>query len=238
MITQNLISLFTGLGHLNSYRLDHHYLNCINHLCSCSFEVESLSHFFLSCHYFTNIHSTLLDEVAKIDSNILFLSTNEIVEALIYGNSNYDLNQNSEILNATINFVLKSERFSGPLFYKFCILCNWFNRKKKLSSPSAIFLWKMHSEQFFLSTIIYFSFEKIIHEQPYTSKKLPKKPYITNFIFSIYQMLTEKVYIYYQHVKKIYFSLVCKFILLFIVRWLSPKSCLTNYILWTSCLKK
>ena len=185
MITQNLISLFTGLGHLNSYRLDHHYLNCINHLCSCSFEVESLSHFFLSCHYFTNIHSTLLDEVAKIDSNILFLSTNEIVEALIYGNSNYDLNQNSEILNATINFVLKSERFSGPLFYMFCILCNWFNREKKVEQSISNFFKKNAFKTIFSFTHYIFLFWKnhssaTIYKQKITKKAIYQQLYLFN----------------------------------------------------------
>ena len=70
---------------------------------------------FEHCHYFTNFYSTLFDEIAKIDSNILLLPKNEIVEVLLYGNSKYDLNQNSDIVNATINFLLKSQRFSGPL---------------------------------------------------------------------------------------------------------------------------
>ena len=53
-------------------------------LCSCSLEVE-LPHFFLCCYYFTNIHSTLLDEIVYNDSNILSLPTNLIVEVLLYG---------------------------------------------------------------------------------------------------------------------------------------------------------
>ena len=63
--------------------------------------------FFLHSYYFTNICSTLLDEIAKNDSNLLSLPKNKIVEVLLYGSSNYDLNQNSDILNATINFILK-----------------------------------------------------------------------------------------------------------------------------------
>ena len=40
-----------------------------------------------------------------------------------------------------------------------------------------------------------------------------------------------------KKVEIIYFSLVCNFTLLFIARWFSPKSCLGNYILRTSCLQ-
>ena len=47
------------------------------------------------------------DEIPKIDSNILSLPTNEIVKVFLYVNWIYALNQNSDILNANINFVLK-----------------------------------------------------------------------------------------------------------------------------------
>ena len=77
-------------------------------------DAELLSYFFLCCLYFTKLCSTFLDIIAKIHSNILSLPTNEIVK-VFYGNSKYDLNQNSDILNATLNFVLKSWTFSGPL---------------------------------------------------------------------------------------------------------------------------
>ena len=102
-------------SHLNSHRFDHNFSNCINPLGSCSLEVELLLHFFLCCHYFINVCSTLLDEIGKTYSDTLSLPRNEIVEVILYGNLKYDLNQNSGILNATINFVFKSERFFGRL---------------------------------------------------------------------------------------------------------------------------
>ena len=76
------------LGHsqLNSHRFYHNFSNCINPLCLCSLKFEWSSYFFLRCHYFTNIRSTLLDKIAKIDSNILSLPANETVEVLLYGN--------------------------------------------------------------------------------------------------------------------------------------------------------
>ena len=112
---QFLTKLRLGLSHLNSHRLDHNFSNCINPLGSCSLKVELLLQFFLCCHYFTNVYSTLLDETVKTDSNTLSFPRNEIVEVILYGNLKYDLNQNSDILNAAINFVFKSERFYGWL---------------------------------------------------------------------------------------------------------------------------
>ena len=79
------------------------------------FGVELLLHFFLCCHYFTNLCSTILDEIGKTYSNTLSLPRNEIVEVILYGNLKYDLNQNSDILNAAVNFVFKSELFFGRL---------------------------------------------------------------------------------------------------------------------------
>ena len=60
------------------------------------FEIESLCHFFLLCHFFTNIHCTFLEELAKIDLNTLNLCENSIVEVLLYGSSAYDMNQKSD----------------------------------------------------------------------------------------------------------------------------------------------
>ena len=39
-----------GLSHLNEHRFNHNFDSCINPLCSCSLEVESTKHFFLSLH--------------------------------------------------------------------------------------------------------------------------------------------------------------------------------------------
>ena len=46
------------------------------------------------------------------------------MELLRYGSSKYDVDQNSDILNnnTTITFILKSERFSGPLLYNIPVL--------------------------------------------------------------------------------------------------------------------
>ena len=115
----NGLKLFTrlrvGLSHLNEHKFNHNFQDCINPLCSCSLEVESLSHFFLHCHYFTDIRKTLFHELQLIDGNILNLSDNEKVELLLYGNCKFKFQQNYSILKSSIKFIVNSERFSGPL---------------------------------------------------------------------------------------------------------------------------
>ena len=44
-----------GRSQLNEHKFKHDFQDCVNPLCSCSLDLESLSHFFLHCHHFTNI---------------------------------------------------------------------------------------------------------------------------------------------------------------------------------------
>ena len=105
-----------GLSHLNEHKFKHNFQDCVNPLCSCSLEIESLSHLFLHCHNFTKIHATLLDDLQSVDRSIISFPDNELVDLLLYGTPNFNLNQNSKILSSSISFTIKSERFSGSLF--------------------------------------------------------------------------------------------------------------------------
>ena len=65
-----LTKLRLGLSHLNQHKFNHNFQDCLNPLCSCSLEVNSVSHFFLHCHYCSNIRSTFLNELQSIDINL------------------------------------------------------------------------------------------------------------------------------------------------------------------------
>ena len=54
-----LTRLQLGLSHLNEHKFKHNFKDCVNPLFSCSLEIESPSHFFLHCHYFTNTFNPL-----------------------------------------------------------------------------------------------------------------------------------------------------------------------------------
>ena len=110
-----LTRLRLGLSHLNEHKFNHNFKDCVNPLCSCSLEVESVPHFFLHCHYFTDIRKTLFHELQAVDKNILNQSDNEIVELLLYGSGKFKLQQNCSILRSSIKFIIKSERFSGSI---------------------------------------------------------------------------------------------------------------------------
>ena len=61
-----LTGLTLGLSHLNKHRFRHNFQDCLNTLCSCSLEVESITHFFLLCHQFNQFRQTLLDSVTLL----------------------------------------------------------------------------------------------------------------------------------------------------------------------------
>ena len=107
-----LTRLRLGLSHLNEHRFNQNFQNCINPLCTCSLEVESTSHFFLHCLHYNDIRETLLNELKSVDENILKLSENKLINLLLYGDSKFDSNKNTRLLNATIKYVIDLGRFT------------------------------------------------------------------------------------------------------------------------------
>ena len=110
-----LTRLRLGLSHLNQHKFNHNFQDCLNPLCSCSLEVESVFHFFLHCHYYPNIRSTLLNKLQSIDINLLNQEDNIVVDVLLYGSTKFNNNQNFRLLISSLHYILKSERFSGSL---------------------------------------------------------------------------------------------------------------------------
>ena len=99
------------LTHLNKRKFKHNFQDCINPLCSCSLEPESNFHFFLRCHNYFTLHAGLINDLNIIDENILKIPS--FVQFLLSGDPKYNLIHNCQILNASINFMLKSKRFKG-----------------------------------------------------------------------------------------------------------------------------
>ena len=111
-----LTRLRLGLSHLNEYRFNHNFQNRINPLCTYSLEVESAAHLFSHCHHSHNIRAKLLNSLEVIDTNLLKLSEEQLTKVLLYGFSQLDQNQNRNVLNPSINYILESKRFESSLF--------------------------------------------------------------------------------------------------------------------------
>ena len=111
-----LARLRLGLSHPNEHKFNHNFKNCANPLCTCSLEMESVWHFFLHCNHYSNIWSTLLNELKFLDGDILKLSDTSLTNLILDGGSQFNIKQNTYILNAVIKYILESNKFNGSLF--------------------------------------------------------------------------------------------------------------------------
>ena len=106
-----LTHLCLELSHLNEHKFKHNFQNCINPLCTCSLEPKSNSYFFLCCKRIVE----LMNDLKIIHENILRPSENSLVQLLLLKYPKYNLIDNCQILNGSINFILKSERFKDSI---------------------------------------------------------------------------------------------------------------------------
>ena len=83
--------LCLGLSNLREHKFNHNFQNCINPLCICSMDNESLSHFFLHCHLFDDKRMTLLSTLNKTDCKIIETNESSLIETPLFGNSLFDL---------------------------------------------------------------------------------------------------------------------------------------------------
>ena len=111
-----LTRLRVGLSHLNTHRFCHNFQDCLNPLCSCSLEIEDTTHYLLHCRHFSTQRANLMNNVKSVFQNFEFLSENNKKDLLLFGDSLFDKNKNKVILEATLTFIKKSERFTGSLF--------------------------------------------------------------------------------------------------------------------------
>ena len=111
-----LTRLRIGFSHLKEHKFKHNFQDSIDPLCSCGNEIESTVHFFLHCPNFTTQRQTLLNKLKSINASIMTENENSVVRTLLFGRPDLRYSTNKEIINATISFILTTERFNCPLF--------------------------------------------------------------------------------------------------------------------------
>ena len=67
---------------------------------------------------------TLMNNIKSIHQDIIHACDSDFVNILLFGSSKYQYHINSKILSFSIDFILKTERFSGQLFWKLEIVNN------------------------------------------------------------------------------------------------------------------
>ena len=88
---------------MNEHRFNHNFEDSINPLCLFSLEVESTAHFFLHCH-----NSVLNSIICDINN----FSGSSLTKLILYGNPKFSFQQNSDFINASIEYISYSERYS------------------------------------------------------------------------------------------------------------------------------
>ena len=111
-----LTRLRLGPSHLPEHKFKHSFQDLLNPLCKCGFDVESTSHFLLHCPIYNNERSSVLSTIRNIDCKLLENTDSSLTQTLLYGNPSLDINTNSLILNAAIDFILSTKIFEEALF--------------------------------------------------------------------------------------------------------------------------
>ena len=109
---RNLFQLRVGLSKLRHHKRRHNFLDTPSDQCLCKTGVEDCGHFFLLCPFY-NSHRTILQ--TKVNG-ILFKSGINLVltsEIYLYGHKSLSVNYNHDLLLATLEFIVKSNRFAN-----------------------------------------------------------------------------------------------------------------------------
>ena len=111
-----LTRLRIGFSHLKEHKFRHNFQDSVDPLCSCGNSIELTVHFFLHCPNFTSQRQTLLNKRKSINASIMAENENSVVRKLLFGRPEFNYSTKKEIINATISFILTTERFNCPLF--------------------------------------------------------------------------------------------------------------------------
>ena len=79
-------------------------------------DIESTAHFLLRCTTYITERRTLLSTIENIDNNLLDLCEPVLIRTLLFGSNSFDTDANTNVLNATIEYILSTKRFDEPLF--------------------------------------------------------------------------------------------------------------------------
>ena len=108
-----LTRLRLGLSHLNEHKFRHNFAGCVNPLCSCSIKPETTLHFFLHCRNFLNNRRKLIDKIKLLDETPLQLNDESLLTVLFFGSNIHNEQVNVQILNASIDYIIDSDRLAG-----------------------------------------------------------------------------------------------------------------------------
>ena len=97
---------------LNAHKFRHNF-ECIRPLCNCGMAIEDIAHYLLHCPRFNQLRRDLFDTVTEVlGFDIVNLNSGTLCNLLLYGSSNLTLVDRRIIIEATINYIKKTNRLS------------------------------------------------------------------------------------------------------------------------------
>ena len=109
--------LRVGLSYLREHKFKHSFQDALNPISSCGFDVESTSHYILHCPMCNDERHTLLSTSKNIDCRLLDVTETVLIKTLLFGNCSVDAHTNTQIFNATIEYIVITKRFDESLFH-------------------------------------------------------------------------------------------------------------------------
>ena len=109
---KRIFQLRVGLSPLKAHKKSHNFGDTENDACLCGNGAEDTMHFLILCRHFSFYRTSLFSKISQIVINFPNLPEKDQVACLLYGSHGLNDIQNSQILNETIDFIVKSQRFS------------------------------------------------------------------------------------------------------------------------------
>ena len=150
---KSITKIRLGLSHLREQKFNHSFLDSINPICNCCNDVESAIHVFLHCPLYSNKRCTLL---SKIDRKLLDNTDSSLTQTLLFGNLSFTTNDNTKIINLTIDFVVSTNRFDRLLLRTVVFFFSNSNKYKQTSI--ILFLLPIVSFYLMVKQVIFNSF--------------------------------------------------------------------------------
>ena len=107
--------IWLGISHLRQHKFEHSFQDSINPICNCGIDAVSAIQFFFHCPLYSNERCTLLSSLGKIDYKLWDGTDTFPTQILLFGHSSFTTNDNTKIINLTIDFILSTKRFDGTL---------------------------------------------------------------------------------------------------------------------------
>ena len=108
---RHLFQLRVGLSKLREHKKRHNFADTTSNKCLCKTGVENTDHYLLQCPFYnslrTNLRTNVLSILSRNELNLDFSSN-----LLLYGHDTLSYQDNRDILLATLEFILTSNRFN------------------------------------------------------------------------------------------------------------------------------